>query len=51
MTSFLLFDVRPRDPFVIGTVVAVVATTAMLACLVSGRRGLVIDPASALRAE
>ena len=50
----LLFDVQPHDPVVIGGVVAVVAVvTAVgaLACFVAARRGLVIDPAAALREE
>ena len=51
LVASLLFDVRPRDPMIVGAIVAVVATTGILACFVAARRGLVIDPASALRDE
>jgi predicted permease len=51
LVASLLFDVRPRDPLVISAVVGVVTSTSILACLVAARRGLVIDPASALREE
>ena len=51
VVASLLFDVQPRDPIVIGGVVAVVAAAGVLACVVAARQGLVIDPASALREE
>ena len=51
LVASLLFDVRPRDPLVLSAAVGVVAGTGILACLVATRRGLVIDPASALREE
>jgi putative ABC transport system permease protein len=47
----VLFGVRPHDPAVIGAVVAIVASTAVAACLVAALRGLRLDPASALRAD
>src|SRR5262249_19221255 len=49
LVASLLFDVRPRDPLVIATVVAIVGTVGLAACLVAARQGLVIDPAAALR--
>lgn len=51
LVGSMLFEVRPRDPAVLGAVVAIVAATGVLACFVASRRGLVIDPASALRDE
>ncbi len=47
----LLFDVRPRDPGVIAVVAAVMAVAGVLSCFVAARRGLRIEPASALREE
>jgi predicted permease len=49
--SGLLFGVSARDPLVFAAVSALVATAAMTACLVPGRRALKIDPLLALRAE
>jgi putative ABC transport system permease protein len=51
VVASLLFDVRPRDPAVIGAVAAIVAGAGVLACFVAVRRGLVLDPAAALRDE
>jgi predicted permease len=51
LLASLLFDVRARDPLVIAAVVAVVAGAGVLACVAAARRGLVIDPAIALREE
>ncbi|HMD35334.1 MAG TPA: ABC transporter permease [Vicinamibacterales bacterium] len=51
LVASLLFDVRPRDPLVLSAAVGVIASTGIVACLVAARRGLVIDPASALREE
>jgi putative ABC transport system permease protein len=47
----LLFDVRARDPMVIGAVISVVAAAGVLASFVAARQGLVLDPAAALREE
>jgi predicted permease len=49
--SGLLFGVSARDPLVFAAVSALVATAAMAACLVPGRRALRIDPLLALRTE
>jgi ABC-type antimicrobial peptide transport system permease subunit len=51
VVASLLYDVRPRDPLVVGSIVALVASTGILACYVAARRALVIAPASALREE
>lgn len=51
LVSSLLFDVQPRDPLVIGVVVASVAGIGVLACFVAARQTLSIDPAAALRDE
>jgi predicted permease len=47
----LLYDVRPRDPLVLGVVVGVVATVATLSAAVATFSGLRIEPASALRED
>lgn len=51
VVASLLFEVRPHDPAVIGSVTVVVAAVGVLACLAAVRRGLVLDPAAALREE
>jgi putative ABC transport system permease protein len=51
LVASLLFDVRPRDPLVITAVVGVITSAGLVACSVAARRGLAIDPASALREE
>ena len=51
VVASLLFDVKPRDPAVIGGVTCVVAIAGALASFVAARQGLVIDPAAALREE
>lgn len=47
----LLFDVRPHDPLVIGGVAATMALAGAAACVAAARRGLVLNPAAALREE
>jgi predicted permease len=47
----LLFDVRPREPWIIGAVVAIVGAVGLLTCALAARQGLSIDPAAALRDE
>jgi putative ABC transport system permease protein len=47
----LLCGVKPSDPLVLAGVVSVMATVALLACIVPGRRALRVEPAMALRAE
>jgi ABC-type antimicrobial peptide transport system permease subunit len=47
----LLFDVTPRDPITYVSVIALLAATALLACIVPARQALRIDVISALRAE
>jgi len=51
LVASLLFGVQPRDPAIIGAVVAVVSCVGVLACFVAARQGLTINPASALRDE
>jgi putative ABC transport system permease protein len=51
VVASLLFEVRPRDPLVIGGVTAMVAAVGLLAAMMAVRRGLSIDPAAALREE
>jgi len=51
VVASLLFDVRARDPVVLGSVVSLVAIVGLTTCVVAARQGLRIDPASALREE
>lgn len=45
----LLYDVSPHDPVILGVAVAVMTTTAVLACLVPAWRASRTDPARILR--
>jgi hypothetical protein len=47
----LLYEVRPRDPLVLGIVVGLVATAAILSAAAAAFNSLQIEPASALRNE
>jgi ABC-type antimicrobial peptide transport system permease subunit len=47
----LLFDQSPRDPLVLGGVVAALMTTAFVSSLVPARRASRVDPSSALRSD
>ena len=47
----LLYEVRPRDPLVLGVVLGVVATVGIVSAAVATFGGLQIEPASALRDE
>jgi len=47
----LLFDVRPADPLVLGTVSAVLAVIALVASWLPARRAASVDPVIALRSE
>jgi hypothetical protein len=49
--SGLLYDVRPRDPATLLAVVATLAATSLIACLVPARRAASADPISALRSD
>jgi putative ABC transport system permease protein len=51
VVASLLFSVRPGDPLVMASVVALVAAVGVLAASAAARQGLRIDPASALRDE
>jgi predicted permease len=47
----LLFGVKPFDVFTYVTVAALLLSTALIACVLPGRRAMRIDPAVALRTE
>src|SRR5262249_5335064 len=51
IVSTLLFGVTPRDPVVIGAVIALVSAVGLLACALAARQGLSLNPAAALRDE
>jgi predicted permease len=54
LTRFLqsmLFDVKPSDPATFAAIAALLATVALLACLVPARRATCVDPLIALRHE
>lgn len=47
----LLFDVSPRDPFLLGAAVAVMLVVAIAASAIPAARAARADPAKALRSE
>jgi predicted permease len=51
VVASLLFDVQPRDPWILGGAIVAVGGVGLLACLLATMQGLVIDPAAALREE
>ena len=51
LVASLLFNVRARDPLVIGAVLALVAAAGALAAAAAARQGLRINPAAALRED
>ncbi|MGC1416475.1 MAG: FtsX-like permease family protein, partial [Candidatus Acidiferrum sp.] len=46
-----IYGVRPLDPLVLGSVMAVLAIVALAACAVPARRAMRVDPIIALRSE
>jgi ABC-type antimicrobial peptide transport system permease subunit len=47
----MLFRVEPWDPVVFSTIAIVLATAALVACLIPARRAMRVDPLVALRYE
>jgi predicted permease len=46
-----IYGLRPLDPFVLASVMALLAIVALAACAVPGRRAMRVDPMVALRSE
>lgn len=51
MLRSLLFGVAPGDPVTLASIAALLATVALLACLVPARRAVRVSPTEALRGE
>jgi ABC-type lipoprotein release transport system permease subunit len=51
LVAGLLFQTSPRDPVVLGTVVAVLIASGVLATLLPAWRATRVDPVSTLKAE
>ena len=49
--AFFMYEVSPRDPLTFGGTVLVLVLTALIACIVPGRRASRVDPLEALRSE
>ena len=49
--SGMLFNVSPTDPLVLGSAMAILAASALLACYLPARRATQVNPTDALRAE
>jgi putative ABC transport system permease protein len=47
----LLFEIKPTDPITFGVLTALLASVALLACLIPARRASRVDPLMALRHE
>ena len=51
LLAVIMFNVQPRDPLIYGGVIAVLGTTAVVACLVPALRATRVHPTEALRQE
>jgi predicted permease len=51
VVASLLYEVQPRDPLVLGVVIATVAAVAAVSAAAAATRGMHIEPAAALRDE
>ena len=51
VVSSVLYGVTPRDPLVLGSVVAILLVVVAIASLVPARRAMRIDPITSLRSQ
>jgi putative ABC transport system permease protein len=49
MLQSMLYGVRPNDPFILASVLAVLAVTGVVACILPARRAMRVDPMIAIR--
>ena len=46
-----LYQVSPHNPLLLGATAAVLATAALIACVIPARRAMLVNPLEALRTE
>jgi ABC-type antimicrobial peptide transport system permease subunit len=51
LLSAFLFEIQPRDPYVLASIVLIVSAAALAALAVPLRRAALVDPSAVLRAD